>query len=261
MRVIAVLCWYDESPTWLATTTASLAKCADHLVAVDGAYRLYPEGRGRSQNEQADAIVRAAEAVGIGLTLYQQDEPFAGNEVEKRSLSLRLAEAIATPYEDWYLVIDGDETVLEVAEGVRARLASTDKDVATCGLTEWMPDPFSDEARTQFTQTVYIEPTWTVPVRRLYRALPGLRYEDAHFVITAEVNDRKRYVSGLTPHHYLEPAEELHQDIRIEHRHRQRTLARLRAAQSYYHVRDSSDAERLSTVLMESPSGELVEVT
>lgn len=260
MRVIAILCFYDESPTWLASTVASLAKCADHLVAVDGAYRLYPHGHGRSHIDQADAIVRTAEAVGIGLTLYQQAEPFDGNEVEKRSLSLRLAETIATPYEDWYLVIDADEVVLETTPAFRATLERTDKLVATYGLTEWQPDPYADDASEQYAQVRYEPPLWTVQVRGIYRALPGLRYEHAHYVVRADIAGEPVYLFGIAPQHNLAPAEELYRSIRIEHRNRQRTRQRAQAAREYYAIRDNTDAEALSRVFMESPDGALLEV-
>jgi hypothetical protein len=260
MRIFAILSWYDESPSWLAATVASLAKCADHVIAVDGAYALYPDAQARSHFDQAQAIQLAAEAAGLGLTLYQPAEPFAGNEVEKRTLSLRLAQTLATPYEDWYVIVDGDEVVLECASDFRERLAATDKLVATYGLTEYMEDPYTDEAREQFARVAYVEPTWTVQLRSIYRALPGLRYEGAHFVVTAEHEGRQRYLFGLTPHHGLEPAEEMHHCLRIEHRNRQRHRARQAAAKQYYANRDSTNIEALSTVFMESPTGDLLEV-
>ena len=37
MNLHAILCWWDESPTWLAATVASLATIGvDHVIAVDG---------------------------------------------------------------------------------------------------------------------------------------------------------------------------------------------------------------------------------
>ena len=260
MKVIAILSWYDESPTWLAACVASMAKCADHVVAVDGAYQLYPSARGRSNIDQADAVVRAAEAVGLGLTLYQPTQPWEGNEVEKRNMTIRLAETIATPYTDWYVVIDADEVVLDCKPGFREQLARTDKLVATYGLTEWMPDPHSDEAREQFAQLVYEPPTWTVQIRAMYRALPNLRYQGAHYVVAGEHEGEDVYLFGLTPHHNLEPAEEMHRYLRVEHRNRQRNVARARAAKEYYAIRDSANIEQISKVLMASPDGELVEV-
>src|SRR6266498_1360247 len=59
LKIIAILSWFDESPSWLSACVASLARAGcSHLVAVDGAYRLYPDGRPHSGIAQQDAITR-----------------------------------------------------------------------------------------------------------------------------------------------------------------------------------------------------------
>ena len=92
MKLIAILCWYDERPSWLAGVTASLARLqVAHLVAVDGAYGLYPKGHGCSGTEQQQTIVETCRAAGIGTTVHTPPEPWFGNEVEKRNLAFQLA--------------------------------------------------------------------------------------------------------------------------------------------------------------------------
>jgi hypothetical protein len=44
-KIWGLLSWYDESPSWLAEAVASFAPMLDGLIAVDGAYALYPDAR------------------------------------------------------------------------------------------------------------------------------------------------------------------------------------------------------------------------
>jgi hypothetical protein len=120
--------WFDEDPQWLAASTAAFAKLCDHVVAVDGAFVGYPNCRPASGGDQAEAIVAAARAAGIGLTLYVPGEVWMGNEPEKRSMYAKIVNALATPYEDWMLVLDADEEISWVSplarHGRSARMSS-----------------------------------------------------------------------------------------------------------------------------------------
>jgi hypothetical protein len=71
-------------------------------------------------------IAEVCDALEMGCTMFAPREPFAGNEVEKRSVSLKLAETVAEPFEDWYFVVDADHFVTS-AIGHTERLASTDR--------------------------------------------------------------------------------------------------------------------------------------
>ncbi len=112
MRLIGILSWYDERPDWLAATVASLAKAqVSHLVAVDGRYALYPDSRPSSPGVQHDAIVETCRGAGMGLTMHIPTEPWAGNEVAKRTFCFELAETVeegiavdaaAGVYPRWY---------------------------------------------------------------------------------------------------------------------------------------------------------------
>ena len=48
MKLVAVLIWYDEDPQLLYETVTRLGRIpVDALVALDGAYDLYPGGQAR----------------------------------------------------------------------------------------------------------------------------------------------------------------------------------------------------------------------
>lgn len=123
MLITLITSWYDEQPDWLYGLVASVNGICSHVVAVDGAYALYPYGRGRSAPEQAAAITQAARDNDLGLTLYEPGWPWVGNECEKRNMMFRLA-AVTEP--DWMLILDGDERVLASPINLHDLLESTD---------------------------------------------------------------------------------------------------------------------------------------
>lgn len=123
MSVIALMSWWDEQPGWLTRSVTPLARFCTHLVAVDGAYQHIPGSiqRSRSPGDQADAVVAACDATGLGLTLQRPTEPWAGDEVAKRNHMFQLAKLIAIPG-DWLFVIDADEMVVEVPADIGEQL-------------------------------------------------------------------------------------------------------------------------------------------
>jgi hypothetical protein len=139
------LSWFDERTDWLAELVASLAAVGvDHLVAVDGAYGLYPGARGSSGSEQASVVLGAAHGAGIGVTVHVPAFPWPGNEVEKRTVLFALGHLVAQPYDDWLVVADADE-VWESGD-LRADLADCAADVAEVMLVERNPE-HGDQSR------------------------------------------------------------------------------------------------------------------
>lgn len=118
--VALLLSWYEEQPEWLYELVSSVAGVCDRVVAVDGAYALYPDARARSGPDQADAILFGAAEQGLGVTVHQPRTPWVGNEVEKRRYAHRLAAGA-----DWLLVLDGDERVIERPDDLLERLQVT----------------------------------------------------------------------------------------------------------------------------------------
>ncbi|MEU3281779.1 hypothetical protein [Streptomyces antibioticus] len=219
MRVIGLLSWYEEPAPWLAECVAGLAQVCDHLIAVDGPYALFPGATRKpaSGSEQADTIARAAAGAGIGCTVHVPRAPWWGNEVEKRDWMFRLAMTVAQPGVDWLLRVDADEVFTQVPPDTKKILGETDLDVAEVMLWER-----GDGQDSQF------------PLRVLFRALPGIRIEQAHYVVTAPgLDGGTRVLVGNDTVHRAESALPLW-DVRLEHRTGQRSAMRRALKDEYY---------------------------
>ena len=216
MRVIGLLSWYEEPAPWLAECVASAAKLCDHLIAVDGPYALFPGAvrKPASGGEQAEVIARTAAGAGMGCTVHVPRQPWWGNEVAKRDFMFRLGSTMAESG-DWFLRIDADEVLTQVPGDARTLLDATRLDVAE--VTMWE----RDDMDSQF------------PLRALFRALPGIGIQQAHYVVTAPGGDGMRVLCGNEVVHRAEPAEALW-DVRMEHRTRQRSALRRRLKDDYY---------------------------
>jgi hypothetical protein len=183
MKLYGLISWYDEAPSWLSACVASLAKVGcDHIVALDGAYAFYPEGKPRSGPEQAEAIYRTAEGAGMGCTIHAPSEVWLGNEVEKRSKLFEIAEVISEPHVDWWFVMDADQVVVDPDPStLKPRLEATDLDVAETMFEERM-DPYATKLKAETARKTHWNRTTQFTVRNLFRALPQLRldYEPLH---------------------------------------------------------------------------------
>jgi len=221
VKVIGLLSWYEEPAPWLAECVAGLARVCDHLVAVDGPYALFPGATRKpaSGSEQADTIARTAAGAGIGCTIHSPREPWWGNEVAKRDYMFRLAMTMAQPGVDWLLRVDADEVFTSVPVDTKKMLAETDLDVAEVTMWERGVDDGQDS---QF------------PIRVAFRALPGIRVQQAHYVVTVPGQDGgTRVLVGNDTVHQAELALPLW-DVRLEHRTRQRAAMRRAAKDRYY---------------------------
>ena len=166
MKLVALLTWYDE-PSWCLTElVASLAAAGiDHLVAVDGAYMLYPLARPQSPGEQAQAILAAAQGASVGVSLYCPQDIWFGNEIEKRSFTFAAGHMVAVPGEDWLWIVDADERITE-ALGLREALERLDCDAASL-----MYDEVNGGTR-----------EGSFPIRKFFRAQPtGIHLRHNHF--------------------------------------------------------------------------------
>ena len=231
MKIVGVLAHYDESPLWLAAAVAGAAKLCDHIVAVDGAYAFYPGGRPWTGPEQAQAIVETAQACEIGATVHHPADKFEGNQIEKRTLMFNLAQQVASSDEDWIYVFDADDLVTHVAADTRDRLAAAAEDVAVFTLW-WTEDMHATPAREQAAQGfAYPHEAANRYFRGLFRALPNLRVEDAHYHYVAERDGETVHLRGAHDDQ-LAPFLNL-TDMRVQHRHPQRTRARLATSDAY----------------------------
>jgi hypothetical protein len=165
VSVVALMSWWDENPSWLTRSVTPLARFCTHLIAVDGAYEhMAADGRPQSAGDQADAIVAACDATGLGLTLHRPNEPWVGDEVAKRTFMFQQANLTCRPG-DWLFVIDADEMVFEVPGNIHQQLANAEADgfeAATVNFSEPPARGFS-------------------PVRKFFRHDPTLRVEGRHY--------------------------------------------------------------------------------
>jgi hypothetical protein len=242
IQVIGILSWYDESPSWLSTCVAGIGRVCDTIIAIDGAYQLYPAARARSHPDQSEAIIQAAEAAGCGLILHRPKEVWAGNEVGKRNHTLDLARSIGVDFEDWLMIVDGDFHVLQAyPEIIREQLAATARNVATYTVLDGK-DLMTDEFLAEQAQKIDISTEWTVRIRGIFRLLPNLRYQTKHWHVTGTSVDG-RGVTLFGPPDREEPPLLLENALVFYHRRQARALVRLQAAENYYAIRDRLGAE------------------
>lgn len=225
MRVLSLLSWYEESPAWLAECVASAARICDHIIAVDGPYSAFPGAHKKpfSGTEQADAIIRTAAGCGIGATVHAPRQPWwgpNGGEVAKRDFMFQLGLTFAEPG-DWFFRIDADEVLTNVPHDVHQKLSTSKHDVAEILIWE-------REANSHINELVDAGGDYESPFRCLYRAIPGIRIEQAHFIVTAPINGKREFLTGPKQ----VPAEPLW-EMRLEHRTRLRPPGRQRLKAEY----------------------------
>jgi len=160
VKIIALLAFYDEDPGMLVRCMTSLSKCCDHVVALDGAYYLFPDGR-RNSDPGATSAIGWGALLGMGVTLSIPEDVWKGNEVEKRNALFKLGNAIAEEG-DWFLVVDADMVVESVPSDLRTILEGTDCEVGTY----WLRDG---------------EYGGRHPIRLFFRAAPDLHVSKTHY--------------------------------------------------------------------------------
>lgn len=234
VRIHGVISWFCESPAWLAATVSSMARVCDTVTAVDGRYALYPHDMPASPTSEATTIMETAEGCGLPLTLHRPTEAFFGNEVEKRNLLLKLMMVNATPFEDWMLILDGDEYVVEVASNFRERVAALKEDALEFGLQEYV-DVNDPEAKIRVATHMSMPDVWTVPLRAMYRVLPEMAYEHSHASIRGIVDGEKRWLWG---HPKMVPAANMMHELVVRHRNPLRAQFRKQQSAAYYAERD-----------------------
>lgn len=256
MKLVAILSWYDESPTWLSHVVAGAARAGcSHVVAVDGPYALYSATDRTSGVEQHDAIVRACHASGLGLTLHVPDHAFIGNEIEKRNLAFRVAEQVTTE-DDWLLVVDADMVVTRAGR-LLDDLADTNYEVATVQLVDRF-DWHTDDGRSVLPPDAKAAQKTATAHRALFRARRGLEVVNAHYIYRFFDGEDYRYLWGPQSLD-LEPALNL-PGVEIEHWTRQRNATRAERQKAYYADRDAARIERVGRLFMETTDGEVAEL-
>lgn len=197
MKIVGLLAWFNEDPVWLSQAVGSALAFCDKVVALDGAYEGFPGATEMSPQDQWDAIVDAGGTV-EGADLWP-------DQMAKRT---RLFEHGRDAGADWFFVLDADDLVVQVPGDTRDRLARAREDVAVYTL---------GGARYH---------------RGLFRSLPNLRVEDAHYHYVAEKNGRTVHLRGNEQIHQLEPFHNL-TDLKVMHRNSDRTPQKKAATLEY----------------------------
>jgi hypothetical protein len=243
VRILGLLSFYDEPVADLAACITSLHEAGvDHLIAVDGAYALYPDGKPASDPNQHAAIHLACRHLGLGCTLHVPQRVWQGNEVAKRTFLFQLAWTIADPG-DWFWVMDADQAVTRTPDDLKDRLARTKHEVAEV--------EFLDVVALRANQ-----PDWPArfTVRNLFRAQP-IRLVNNHITY---MTDDGRTLWGYDGQGALEPHLDLTDAVEVEHRPDRRPLERQQAKLTYYATRDRELVERGECSLCDARSTQLV---
>lgn len=248
-KIVGILSWFDESPTWLSATVASLARICDHVVAVDGRYLHYDDPRVSSSLAEHDAILQTARGCGIGLTLDIPTRAWA-TELEKRTRSFQLAQLVADAHRDWFIVLDGDEVLTETPskEGTIAELEkAADAGVRTVTVTlRDIADPHYDAQRTRFGMDLRVEHVIDCRVPRLFRFPENLRVVGYHYNYVGE-DEHGEPVELWGCDEAVEHRTQwacFTSDVVIEHRHEQRPLVRKERRSQYYADREECGIEK-----------------
>lgn len=237
MRLVGLLCHFDERASWLRDCITSYAHAGvTHLVAVDGPYALFPTDRVRSHPDARDAILDTCITHGLPVLYHEQNTKWQGGEVEKRTTMFRLAEKLTQPGVDWLTVMDADERVTHADAWIDA-LASTTFDTADVLMREYHRRDHPSERQLDRHQTNRRE-TLSV-LRKMYRATPGL-YCDRHHS-NYRTPDGRHLWTTHTPH--MEPGHDLTARFHIDHLTEYRSRERHEAAHQYYRDRDQAGIE------------------
>jgi hypothetical protein len=127
-RIVALLSFFNEPIKVLTGCLTRMAAAGvDHVVAMDGRYKLYPGKEHMSPGDQLGSIVLVCAKLGMGVTLHIPPYPWE-SEVEKRTSLFTTALGVSDPG-DWFFVIDADELVATVPSNFRERLKHAEEDV------------------------------------------------------------------------------------------------------------------------------------
>lgn len=225
MHLIGLLAWYEEKPEHLARTVSSLARIgATHVVAIDGAYMLYPDARPHSRPGQAEIITSTAQGAGLGVTIVLPTQTWL-TQADKRTALFDYARLVGdNAGNDWGLVIDADEYVATDFD-LKGFLSEQTRDV--CEVRTEL-----DEGDSNYT-------------RRLFRITPTLRVEGSHDTYVDNTLGSVRYLKAPNRSNYdLVPSVDTRGDIvTVIHERASRSHGRNRSRQDYYDNRAVSPLE------------------
>jgi hypothetical protein len=173
------LAFWNEKPADLAACVKGAARIADRIVAVDGAYRRYPDATAKSSHWQVKAIEKAAAEAGIECVIHQPDELWAG-QIAKRTFLLREASKDA----DWVVVVDADHIISTSRKLARAALARMPVRVRSVGVHFATPSNEKRDINESAASFWHKSQSGTVvkDFAQIFRAMPDYTVEKKHWV-------------------------------------------------------------------------------
>lgn len=236
MKVTALMSFYDDPPEMIERAIRSAAPIIDALIAVDGAYGIFPGGLAHSPDDQVETIRRVAAGCELDLLLYQPTDVWIGGEVEKRDFMFRLGD-VTQP--DWFTILDTD-FVFEYpyrrgAEEVRADLRRAERDdyeVCKVRLIDHVAHPRAKSRRRVENE---------LPL--FYRAagLPPIHIGPTHYHTWREGYEKHLWGCINTPQlDHFDMTDVLH----VQHEWWHRDEDRQAAKWGYYVLRDGQQLEK-----------------
>lgn len=229
MRLIALTSWYDEPVSMLIASIASLKTAGvDHLVAIDGAYALYPDAQPASDPNQLAAIHMTCRELDMGCTVHVPAGVWEGNEPEKRTALFSAGWAVANQG-DWFMIHDADTVVVKAPEDLKDRLAGSGFEVAKVNVHDMVAARIKQRDLPEYFEYCGLfkaQPIKVGPHHAQYRTADG------------------RYLWVGNGEHPPVPALDLTRSLTVEHRPDQRPPERLLAKGGYYGNRDQARVER-----------------
>lgn len=230
MIVTAMLAWFNEEPATLHRAITSLHTIADHVIAIDGGWDLYPGAQPSSPPEQAAAINHAATSIGIHADI-RTGQTWT-SQIAKRNHMLQLAHNA-----DWVLPLDADWELQGDRTLTRTQLATTPADALIVPFhTPANPDAnLDDVAATQWHKN---QAGTTDHQPLIYRNLEDIRVEDHHWYYSGIRDGQRVALWGCESRYPQAHTATLNAPFRIVHHCLYRNQATIQANREYCQQRD-----------------------
>lgn len=233
MKIVCYLSWFDEEPQWLYECVTSMARISEHVVAVDGAYEAFPEAESHSPEEQVAAIRDAAVDNSLNCTIYQPAEPYEGQEIEKRSIAVRLANSFCEEKVDWITFLDGDELLWAVPGDLEKRLKLARGDQVG-QVTIWTP-PMPPPKKTGEASRQLMESGNIFWCGRFFLSMWDMYYAKNHWTLYSHQRKLSWDHNGGADF----------RDVVIYHRQPDRRRERKLRQRAYYEIRNERELEEM----------------
>lgn len=220
MIITAALPWYDENVEDLEACVEASANIADRLIALDGSYSRYPNGKPRSPRKQVDAIYGAARNAGLECKVILPDRLWLG-QVEKRTALLQLA----SDDTDWIATIDTDHIIHTNRNATRAKLLQVPTSTYVLDVEYVTPMNQERDLADSSSGVWHMEQTknsFFLP--HLWRAVEDMRVERFHWWYSGIIANKRTWLwqgdHRMTPEQreYPRVAHTKLMDYTVEHR-------------------------------------------